>query len=163
MLLAECIPRSHSWGRRGSSSLVRKNTEPCATPCFRSRSLLAAFGKSGSMFADVLGPCDTESPTVGRELVWLLPKTGRCHGTCSRSALALLLPGCSLLYCPACVVTRLLPATFCLYPINSIHRYRTPGYMYPFGALPRQAGLTRCSPQHPRCETLTVPAVQVQP
>jgi hypothetical protein len=24
-------------------------------------------------------------------------------------------------------------------------------------------GLTRCSPQHPRCETLTVPAVQVQP
>ena len=26
----------------------------------------------------------------------------------------------------------------------------------------RTPGLTRCSPQHPRCETLTVPAVQVQ-
>jgi hypothetical protein len=33
--------------------------------------------------------------------------------------------------CMSYVVTGLLPPTFCLYPINSIHRYRTPGLGFP--------------------------------
>ena len=50
------------------------------------------------------------------------------------------------------VLTDLLPPTFCLYPINSIHRYRTPGLGFP-GIVAKS-----CTPTPAKGQTHTVSA-----